>query len=84
MPCNTTVLVRAGLLSFKFPLSLLIILGGVNAMLVLLISPIFPYIMNKPQVRFKTTNLVVIDGVDPWDNMDKHLRISRVPRRHPL
>lgn len=47
MPCNTTVLVRAGLLSFKFPLSLLIILGGVNAVLVSLVSPIFPYTMGR-------------------------------------
>lgn len=84
MPCNTTVLVRAGLLSFKFPLSLLIILGGVNAVLVSLVSPIFPYIMERTTSKIQTTNLVVIDGVDPWDNMDKHLRISRVPRRHPL
>ena len=70
-------------LSFKFPFGLLVVLGSVNTMLI-------PTVSRKSQKfdeqhkRRGMTNLIVVDSVEPRENMDEQLRIPRVSCCHSL
>lgn len=70
-------------LSFKFPFGLLVILGSVNTMLIPTVSRKYPE-PDERHTRRRMTNLVVVNSVEPRENMDEQLRIPRVSCCHSL